>query len=91
LETFSNLAWADISAQTTGSGDRHKKHHDMDISQICREAQNRWQEIGLFQYDTIFRFRLSGTQRIWGYRILRKFWLVWWDPIHKIYPLDNHQ
>jgi len=86
LEMFSGLTWADIFAQQTGTKERHNKHHEMEISEIITEAINRWEEIELDQYDTIFRFRLSGKKRLWGYRITHTFKLVWWDPTHQIYP-----
>jgi hypothetical protein len=89
LETFSNLTWSEILAQTTGDNGRHRKHHDMEISLICTEAQNRWQDIELSEYDTIFRFRLGGRERLWGYRELQKFNLIWWDPTHQIYVTDR--
>jgi hypothetical protein len=87
VDVLSNPTWADIYAQTTGLG--HRKHHDMEVSQICNEAQKRWQDIGLEEYDTVFRFRFSSNQRLWGYKIVHKFKIVWWDPYHKIYPIDT--
>jgi len=92
LNEFEKLKWSEIYAQRTGNKKkkRHKKHHDMAVCNIEREACDRWYEIGLEEHDTAFRFRLAGIRRLWGYRILAKFYLIWWDPYHKIYPVEVH-
>ena len=84
---FERLTWAEILAQETGNKKRHKKHHDMDVFDIIPEAGDRWLELGLEQYEKIFRFRLQGKPRLWGYKIRAKFFLIWWDKLHKIYPV----
>jgi len=38
--------------------------------------------------DEMFRFRLGGTARLWGFRANRTFHVVWWDPLHKVYPTE---
>lgn len=87
LSEFVKLTWAEIENQRTGpAGKRRQKHHDMDICDIAREAFDRWFDLGLDEYETIFRFRLRGRARLWGYRISSKFFLVWWDKNHDIYP-----
>ncbi len=88
LLDFQNLRWSEIFAQRTGGRRRHKLHHDMAICDIISEACARWHEIGLDEYETAFRFRLAGKKRLWGYRVLAKFHLIWWDPKHKIYPIE---
>jgi hypothetical protein len=89
LLEFQKLTWAEIFAQRTGSKKkRHKLHHDMEVFKLIPEACDRWSEIGLEEYDTAFRFRLGGERRLWGYKILATFKLIWWDPQHKIYPTD---
>lgn len=88
LEHLEKLTWSEILAQCTGGKDRHKKHHDMDVSDLVDEAFERWCEIQLDEFDTAFRFRFGNKPRLWGYRIHNVFHLVWWDPEHKIYPVD---
>jgi hypothetical protein len=88
LLDFQKLTWAEIFAQRTGRKKRHKLHHEMDVCKLIPEACNRWSEIGLDEHETAFRFRLSGKRRLWGYKILAKFHLIWWDPEHKIYPME---
>ncbi|MBU3029758.1 hypothetical protein [Paracoccus marinaquae] len=84
LMEFSQLTWAEIDTFSSDSG--HKMHHNMDIESICDEAQLRLIEIEKYQ-DTIFRFRLGNLQRLWGFRILDEFTVIWYDPTHKIYPV----
>jgi len=88
LDELSKLTWYEIFKQETGTHRRRKKHHDMDIEEICIEAYKRWIRIGLEDYDTIFRFRFGGEKRLWGFTEINKFFLIWWDPKHKIRPSD---
>ncbi|MBL4613641.1 MAG: hypothetical protein JKY27_02040 [Magnetovibrio sp.] len=87
LSEFEMLTWAEIWAQRTGGRKRHKKHHDMEVRVLRDEAVERWGEIGELGEIT-FRFRLGNRRRLWGYRQVNKFHLIWWDPTHKIYPTD---
>lgn len=84
---MSGLYWHEIHDQRTGGKDRHKKHHSQSWDSLCAEAQTRWVEIERDE-DELFRFRAGGTGRVWGYRSGQVFFVVWWDPEHKIYPLD---
>ncbi|MEP7350514.1 MAG: hypothetical protein ABI668_11285 [Sphingorhabdus sp.] len=77
------------SPVTTGGRDRHKMHHNMDVDILADEAQYRLIEIEKFA-DTIFRFRLGSKKRLWGFRIVNKFEILWYDPGHEIYPTDPH-
>jgi hypothetical protein len=36
----------------------------------------------------MFRFRLGGKARLWGFRSERIFHVVWWDPDHRVYPTE---
>ncbi|WP_342069685.1 hypothetical protein [Yoonia algicola] len=86
---MSTLTWAEILDQRTGSKrKRRKKHHDQSWDSICGEAQSRWLKIGR-EEEELFRFRIGSTQRIWGYRQKSTFYVVWWDPEHKIYPTEK--
>lgn len=88
FSALENLSWGEIYAQRTGRGNRHKKNHDMSLWDIHTEAFNRWLDIGLDQYEILFRFRVGRIPRVWGYRIHSTFFLIWWDKKHKIYPVE---
>lgn len=65
------------------------KNHFQEISSLVEEAQQRWLDRGLEQYDTAFRFRFGGTVRAWGIKLAGHFYLVWWERYHKIYPVGH--
>ncbi len=82
---FSRLTWGEVDHAGSESG--HKMHHGHDTSDLVTEAQQRWIEIGLEEFDYVFRFRLGGKKRLWGFIVQAHFHLVWWDREHKIYPV----
>lgn len=82
---FAKLTWGEIDALASESG--HKMHHDHELSDLIEEAQDRWRALGLEQFDTLFRFRLGGTKRAWGFIAQAHFHLVWWDRNHSLYPV----
>lgn len=86
LTEFAGLTWAEVDRIASGSG--HKMHHSHEIGDLIKEAQQRWIELDLEQYDTVFRFRLGGTRRLWGFVVHSRFQLIWWDRHHSIYPVD---
>ena len=93
LQNFSfleKLTWSEIlfEQKTPAKGDKSvPKHHPQELSTLVKEAQNRWIEIGLEEYDTAFRFRFTGTIRAWGIKLQGHFYLIWWERYHKIYPV----
>lgn len=89
---FAKLTWRDIERQQTGGGrKRHRKHHDMPIAKLCAQAQADIKRRKLDERfgGDIFRFRLAGEQRLWGFRDGRVFHVVWWDPEHKVCPSER--
>lgn len=88
LREIGNLTWAEIRSHTTGGRTGHKKHHDMPVAEICNDAKERLASMRLDEVigDNLFRFRLSGTQRLWGFITENTFHVLWWDPEHKVYP-----
>jgi len=95
LSNFSLLeksTWSEIlfEQKTPAKGDRSvPKHHHQELTTLRLEAQNRWIEIGLEEYDTAFRFRFANTVRAWGVKLQGHFYLVWWERHHKIYPVSH--
>jgi hypothetical protein len=60
---------------------------DYDIEEMpAREARDRLDAIGLADMTKISVFRLSGVQRLYGFRCENVFHVVWWDPLHQIWP-----
>ena len=84
FDQFERLTWAEVQKQISGEG--HLMHHEHELPTVCEEAQARWIELGLEEFDTLFRFRLGNTRRFWGFRIGGHFFGVWWEREHNIYP-----
>jgi hypothetical protein len=82
--SFEKLTWGDIDKFSSETG--HKMHHGHEIGDLITEAQRRWLSLELEQYETIFRFRLGGTRRAWGFLVQSHFHFVWWDREHSLYP-----
>ena len=81
--------WGEIASQRYGGQTRHRKHHELDFSVVCGEAQTRLSDLGHDQIFTeYFRFRLSGEKRLWGFRVGDVFYVLWWDANHMVYPID---
>ncbi|MDX6587263.1 MAG: hypothetical protein QOI31_1736 [Solirubrobacterales bacterium] len=90
LYEMSQLTWSAIEAQQTGGQQRRRKHHSQEISTLETAAQN---DISKRKLDTrfgetMFRFRVAGGKRLWGFRNGRVFHAIWWDPDHAVYPTD---
>jgi hypothetical protein len=88
---MSRLTWAEIERQQTGGKDRHRKHHSQEISTLAPDAQRDIARTKLDEIfgDAMFRFRLSGERRLWGFRTGRIFHAVWWDPEHDVYKTEK--
>lgn len=87
FEEFSKKTWAEIDTFASGTG--HKMHHSQNLSDLIKEAHDRWNQLGLEEFDVLFRFRLGGKKRAWGYIVQSHFFLIWWDRNHKLYYVEK--
>jgi hypothetical protein len=78
LRNYESMSWSDIVAN------RHH-NHSVPIHDLISKARQRLDDLGI-EDDTLFRFRLTGTQRVWGIRDRDAFYILWWDPDHEICP-----
>jgi len=85
LIEWAKLRWKEIDHANTKNG--HKMHHSMACDILCEESQLRLMELG-HSGESIFRFRLGSLRRLWGFRIVGEFQILWFDPEHRIYPTD---
>lgn len=85
LDGFSKRRWREIRADQAGG---HHKHHEYEIHLICDEAFKRLAILELDDQDHIFRFRLNGQSRLYGFLFADVFKTVWYDPTHQIYPVQ---
>jgi len=84
LANFKTMTWQEIESATTSTG--HHMHHSMPVESICNECQTRLLEIE--KVDDIYRFRLGNKRRLWGFRVLHVFEILWYDPLHNVFPTD---
>jgi len=61
-----------------------KGSHLVDVKDLIPEAQKRLIEIQKEDTDQLYSLRLSGVRRIWGIKDSNIFWILWWDPSHKV-------
>jgi hypothetical protein len=89
LCVVSNSSWKDLRNQSTGNVRRRPLHHSQPIESLPTKAQKIITDLRLNEIvDEFFRFRMGGTKRLWGFVINGVFYIVWWDPDHKVYPTD---
>jgi hypothetical protein len=89
LAQMENLTWAELKALTSpGKGGNHKRNKAIPVEQLCPDAQKRLRELKLDHLDGLFEFRIRSKPRLWGYARQGVFHVVWWDPEHKVYPVE---
>ena len=79
LRSFESMTWSQIEQA-------EKQNHSVPIEGLIRQAQKRLADLRLDDNDELFRFRLSGKQRLWGIREHNYFKILWWDADHAICP-----
>jgi hypothetical protein len=88
LKQMERLSWQEVWLQQAGGhGRRGPKHKYIPIEHCDLDAQQRLGELELEEYnESWFRFRLAGTERLWGVLQEGVFYPVWWDHDHKVCP-----
>jgi hypothetical protein len=82
LGQFESMTWNEILV-------KHKKrNHSVEVYKLCSRAQKRLETLRL-DLDQIVSLRLSGEERVWGYRIEHTLNLLWWDPLHEVCPSEK--
>ncbi|WP_033439675.1 hypothetical protein [Saccharothrix sp. NRRL B-16314] len=51
-----------------------------------RDARKRLEELTYDDRDEISRLRINGPGRLYGFREGTRFYALWWDPEHRIWP-----
>lgn len=78
FKAFESMTWQEIDGPTGG--------HGVEVSQLCKEAQNRLAEIRQDDADVLFSLRLTGKRRVWGILEEHVYKVLWWDPEHEVCP-----
>lgn len=84
LSEIEAKTWNEI-LKNRGPGGNHK----IDARRICQDARKRLQDLNV-EFDTLICLRMTAKKRIWGTRRGSVFYLLWWDPEHKVYPTTQH-
>ena len=85
LLSYSTMTWTDIKNQK--HDDNKSKHHNYPFEKMSNSAQKRFEKLDLDEYsDNIFSFALTSKLRIVGFRENEKFYVLWYDDNHQIYP-----
>lgn len=85
LKDYEGMTWKEI-IETSGGRTNGNNNHFENISDLILEAQKRWKNLKLDEYDRIFSLRLTGKQRLYGILDNGVFKIVWFDQKHEIYP-----
>jgi hypothetical protein len=83
LAELEKLTWNEILVV------RKYWNHTIDVSDICKTAQDRLRELGLDDVPQLISIRLSNFERVWGFPLLGALTLLWWDPNHQVYPTNR--
>lgn len=93
LKEMERLTWKEIATQSYRPkiAKPSAKHHAIAQDSLCKDARERLAELELDDVDQVFRFRTGFDERLWGLQIPNSgvFCLLWWDPQHRVYPLDR--
>jgi hypothetical protein len=54
-----------------------------------KDAQRRLSDLQLDDLDRISQLRIGSRQRLYGQRVGARFYALWWDPHHEIWPSNK--
>lgn len=83
LKSFETMTVNELFAVDSQHG---KDYSLAALQEANRDACRRLEELKHDDLDHISRLRLGGRKRLYGYRLLNVFYLIWWDPEHEVYP-----
>ena len=64
-------------------------NHDIEVVELCPEAQTRLGELGFSDLDSLYSMRLTGERRVWAHRDVTRLHILWWDPHHAVCPVQK--
>ena len=85
LDELTGKTWGECENEMANG---HKRHHDHAITDLTPVAQDRLRQLDENE-ERIFRFRLKGKCWLWGFRSGDLFRVLWYDPEHKVYPVNK--
>lgn len=88
LRDYERMSCSDIMSASGGRNHGTNSHFE-NVSELIPEAQKRWADLHLEEYDQVFSLRLTGTRRLYGILLDGVFRVVWYDQNHEIYSLTK--
>lgn len=88
LHAFETMTWGEV----IGKPFEKKKTHliPLEGAKLSTDALERIKELKLDQLERLVSLRISAPKRVWGFiEPTGVCNLVWWDPDHKFYPVDE--
>lgn len=85
LDELTGKTWGEWESETSNG---RKRHHDHAVTDLTPVAQDRLRQLDENE-ERIFRFRLKGKCRLWGFRSGDLFRVLWYDPEHSVYPVSK--
>lgn len=82
LKAFESMTWSEVRRAK-------KQHHSVQVSKLDKLAQKRMIDLGLGEFDELFSLRLSSRERIFGILSGGVLKVLWYDPHHKVYPVEK--
>lgn len=68
---------------------RNRHCHPISHKQLSKEARDRLDELKYDDIDGLFQISFSNTERLFGIKDRYIFKILWWDPDHKVYPVEK--
>lgn len=84
LKHYEGMTWGEIIKATGGKKYGNNNHFE-NVSDLMPEAQSRWRDLKLEEFDRIFSLRLTGEHRLYGILLDGVYNIVWFDHSHNIY------
>lgn len=88
LKDFEGLTWGQIVSASGGRSHGTNSHYE-NVSDLIPEAQKRWKELHLEEYDRVFSLRLTSLHRLYGILQDGVYRIVWFDQNHEIYEVKK--
>lgn len=83
LRSFESMTWNEI---LTAAG---HQNHLIPVTQLCHEAQARLEAMGQSDLDALLSLRISARERLWGILQGAVLRVLWWDPQHQVYTVEQ--
>lgn len=82
VKNIERLGWTQLAAN-------QDHHHPIPFTDLIKEAHDKAKKLRIDDYEEIWSFRFTGTQRLWGVKDNNHFLVIWWDPDHQICPASK--